>query len=92
MSFSQERAIIELGPHSFRGLCRCSKLTEQTLKKAEIASWQSALAPGLQIYFLSFPKVLTALTTFVREGRGEKEGTGVKWASHYITNIIYIFY
>ena len=29
------------------------------------------------------PKMLTALTTFVLGGRGEKKGTGVKWAGHY---------
>ena len=33
--------------------------------------------------FLSFPKMLTTLTTCTGKGGGEKEGTGVKWASHY---------
>ena len=38
----------------------------------------------LQMYFLSFPKMLIALTACMgREGVREKVGPVVKWASHY---------
>ena len=55
------------------------------------SSWNfvvgSSHAPlGLQIYILSFPKMLIALTTCMGSGERmsiEKEGVRVKWATHY---------
>ena len=56
------------------------------IKIAETGQLAVAIRPlDCKIYFLSFPKILSALSTCTeRVGvGGEKEGTGVKWASHY---------
>ena len=61
--------------------------TQDKISLWKLANRESAFAPWTAKYtFLSFPKMLTTLTTAMWGGGGggfEKEGTGVKWASHY---------